>query len=620
MISQLSLDKAYVYEQFSILTDDKVVYKVSEWAEAKRYLPSELSPLHGFWDNNNNPAMVEIMDCMSENSPIREVALKKGAQVGWTTAVIENFLGYIIDYCPGPTMFVTATKDMAEKAVELRIDRMIQNAGLMDKIYAQNQQADKYNRKTGNTKSKKEFPGGFILPIGSNSPNSLRMTSVKNLLMDEIDAFPVSAGKEGDPISLAEKRTNAYQHQRKVLYGSTPLIKGTSKIDKLYKKGDQRQYHVPCKDCGEFQQLIFEQISYERDDDGYLILDSVVYVCKFCGCIWKNSDKEYFLPKGKWVPTARSVNPNFRSYHLSGLYSPVGTYDWEKAVEDWIEAQTDIQKLKTFVNTVIGEPWEEKGKKNDYRVINKKRTDYSRGTVPPEVICLTAAVDVHDNLFYIEIVGWARNQVTYSIDWIELEVDNEAFSSSGWDELDDVLSKKYGNLSILMAFVDSGHKTDKVYAFCSRFTNGVFPCKGGSKFKGSNAYKTSSVAGEDNLTLIVLAGNYYKDKLFSWLNLEKKNDGEIPYGFPFYPNDYGDEFFKGYENEILMEQIDKLGNVVGHNWERRTTKAFNEPWDVRVYAMVAFDYLVDQVRADECEEDEDFSIDDFFDYMEAGNS
>ena len=175
MSSQLQSDQKYIFAQLDKITDEKIIYKVSEWAEAKRYLPPELSSIPGYWDNSNAPYMVEIMDCMSENSPIREVALKKAAQIGWTTAVLENFLGYIIDHNPGPTMFVTGTKDMAEKAVELRIDRMIEGAGIGHKIYAQNQQADTYNRKTGNTKNKKEFPGGFILPVGANSPNSSRL-------------------------------------------------------------------------------------------------------------------------------------------------------------------------------------------------------------------------------------------------------------------------------------------------------------------------------------------------------------------------------------------------------------------------------------------------------------
>ena len=163
MISQLLIDKEYINTQIDLLTDDRVIFKVSEWAEEKRFIPPELSPLSGYYDNNNNPMMVEIMDCMSENSPIREVALMKGAQVGWNTAVLENFIGYTIDYAPGPMMFVTADKDLAEKGIELRVDRMIQSAGIGDKIFAQNKQSDIYNRKTGNSAAVIIRYGNYII-------------------------------------------------------------------------------------------------------------------------------------------------------------------------------------------------------------------------------------------------------------------------------------------------------------------------------------------------------------------------------------------------------------------------------------------------------------------------
>jgi len=618
MTSQHLLDQDYIFAQLGKLTEAKVIYKVSEWAEAKRYLPPELSSIPGYWDNTNNPAMVEIMDCMSENSPIREVALIKAAQVGWTTGVLENMIGYIIDYCPGPSLFVTADKQLAEQGMELRLDRMIEGAGLADKIFAQNKQGDSYNRKTGNTKNKKEFTGGFLIAVGANSPARLRSTSIKYLMFDEIDAFPQSAGKEGDPIGLAEKRTNAFEHQRKIMYGSTPLIKNTSRIEKLYKRGDQRRFNVPCKDCGEFQELLFDNLKWEKDDDGHLIESSVVYICAHCGSLWKNSDKELFLVKGKWIPTAKTTDPSFRSYHLNAMYSPVGMYSWEKAVRDWFAANKDINKLKTFVNTVLAQSWEEQGDKNDFRKIRQNRIDYSRGTVPDDVVLLTAAVDVHKNAFYIEIVGWARNQVTYSIDWIHLEVENTSFDSPGWDVLQDLLSAKYGELNILMAFIDSGWITDRVYKFCSRFGNGVYPVKGGSKFTGKNAYKANPVTGEDSLILVTLAADWYKDKLYGWLNLKKKEDNALPpWGYCYYPNDYPDEFFKGYENETKVEKTTPNGQVVGHTWQRRSNSAFNEPWDCRYYAMAAFDFLLDQYREFE---ETPFSIEEFFDFIDSGNN
>ena len=54
------------------------------------------------------------------------------------------------------------------------------------------------------------------------------MFSVKYLLLDEVDGFALQAGKEGDPISLAEARTKGYSPVRKRLYNSTPGVNGAT--------------------------------------------------------------------------------------------------------------------------------------------------------------------------------------------------------------------------------------------------------------------------------------------------------------------------------------------------------------------------------------------------------
>lgn len=54
----------------------------------------------------------------------------------------------------------------------------------------------------------KIFPGGFITIAGANSPTGLRSHTIRILLADEIDAYPASAGKEGDPLLLASKKTD----------------------------------------------------------------------------------------------------------------------------------------------------------------------------------------------------------------------------------------------------------------------------------------------------------------------------------------------------------------------------------------------------------------------------
>src|SRR6056297_921851 len=201
-------------------------------AETKRVLPVGLTPFPGPFRWDKTPFMREPLDALAETDPTQEVVVMKGAQVVGTVAVIENMLLYIIDEVPGPTMYVSADQGTVETAVELRVDRMLESAGIKNKIFAQS--AGKRSRKSVDTKKKKEFPGGFLIPVGPSNPDRLRSFSVRYILFDEIDAYPAAAGKEGDPLTLAKRRTDSFEMFRKILYISTPLELSTSKIYKKY--------------------------------------------------------------------------------------------------------------------------------------------------------------------------------------------------------------------------------------------------------------------------------------------------------------------------------------------------------------------------------------------------
>ena len=77
------------------------------------------------------------------------------------------------------------------------------------------------------------------------------------VLLDEIDRYPLSAGSEGDPVSLAMQRTGEFEHNKKVIMCSTPTVDGESRIQAAWNASDQREYFVPCPLCNHFQILVF---------------------------------------------------------------------------------------------------------------------------------------------------------------------------------------------------------------------------------------------------------------------------------------------------------------------------------------------------------------------------
>jgi len=310
----------------------------------------------------------------------------------------------------------------------------------------------------------------------------------------------------------------------------------------------------------------------------------------------KNSDKVHFLKKGKWEPTAISSDPTFRSYHINALYSPVGMYSWVQACRDWLEASKDVLKLKTFINTVLGEPWEERGERPTTRQIMQNRISYLKGTVPPEVLFLTAACDVHKGRIDVEILGWGLDQVSYSINWLSIEGDTLSFDGDAWSQLEKVIMNGVGGMKISLTLIDSGYLTEQVYRFSARFGTSVYPLKGIDRYNYKQAYRLVEVDGYGELRCLQVVVDYYKDRLAAWLKKKVMEDGGLPWGTCLYPADYKDAYFKQYTNEQKLEEVNNKGEVLGYKWVKRNANAANHAWDCRVYNLAAFDFFVDLVR------------------------
>lgn len=589
----------------------------SEWATAHRILPEGLTSMPGPFRWEVTPYWHEILDNLGPQSPVREVYIRKGAQVGYTVAVLENFLGYVIDAEPGPMLYVTGDKGMAEAAMNLRVDRMIQSAGIQHKIFSQT--TKKANKASGDTKDIKEFPGGFLKAIGPNSGAKLRSDSIRYLLGDELDAMPLEVGgaskdavtaQEGDPWGLAVRRTDAFEAIRKILGGSTPLIKQTSRIAALYEEGDQRRYFVPCKHCGAMLPLEWANIKYDKDDQGRLVWDSVHYECPECHGIWTNDDKAFFLPRGEWRPTKEARRPNVRSYWLSSLYSPVGMRSWPDICEEWIKAQGNPGKLRVFVNTVLGEPYEERGDAPDYqRVMLRRESSESfdperltigddgaytltPATIPPGVLVLTLGADVQHDRIECELVGWSAGMESWSLGYHTIPGDTSDLDSIAWRTLKTIIETPRA-LPLSMALIDSGDGTHTpvVYSFCDGYGSGVAPLKGGYRSTGGrHVFAIRDVVGH-YCKRIDLDEGYLKEEFYSLSRLGPADrpgpDDILPPGYCHFPSTLDRRHFEMLFAEDKLVETDRFGRLRVY-WKKRGR---NEPLDCRAYALGAL-YLV----------------------------
>ena len=222
-MNEIEFKTLKLFQKLAKAVSPPPVLTVSQWADRYRRLSAESAAEPGQWNTDRAPYQREIMD--SVNDPlVEEIVIMSSAQVG-KTELLLNIIGYYIDYDPAPILVVQPTlKPMAEDFSKDRLAPMIRDTpALARKV------RDVKAKSSGNTILHKAFPGGHVTIAGANSPSSLASRPVRIVLLDETDRYPPSAGTEGNPIKLAEKRTTAFWNRKKIKV-STPTIKGVSQI------------------------------------------------------------------------------------------------------------------------------------------------------------------------------------------------------------------------------------------------------------------------------------------------------------------------------------------------------------------------------------------------------
>lgn len=408
------------------------------------------------------------MDCFSVGSKVRDIAIMKSSQVGVTEAIV-NVIGYTIHHAPAPMMVLMPTIESRDTWKAQKLNPLLQETPVIRDILGGLRSRDAANRQ-----DMIDFPGGVLFLAGGNSANSYAQKSVAKIILDDLDRFPDEIGAEGDIITLAEGRTKAFPRSIRC-YISTPTVKGAL-IHRLYEKGDKRRYHVPCPHCGEMQPLkwggpdvahgIKWRVTY--DDDGKTpIVEDVWYVCRACGGEIREHHKPKLLAAGEWRP--EHPRRAMRSYHISALYAPIGLGpSWRDLVAGWLAAQESTATLRAFINTQLGEPWEEHGEEVEPLSILARAEEYP-DEMPKRV--RTVGIDVQKDRLEMSVYDWGPGEECWAIDHVIISGDTAG--PEPWAELAlelEAIAPDYGA-------IDSGYNADQVYAFAQR-RPWLFVCKG----------------------------------------------------------------------------------------------------------------------------------------------
>jgi len=569
--------------------------EISEWADKKRRLTSVSSAEPGPWRTSRTPYAKVPMNCLSSHSPTQEVVLMWGSQLGKTELGL-NWTGYTIDADPGPMMVVQPSLDLAKRFSKQRLPTLEETPDIKKKMSPEKQ------RDSSNTILQKDFQGGTLILVAASSPTGLKSAPVKNLYLDEIDDenYPKQSN-EGDPIDLAVARQKTFG-RRKTLKTSTPTTEHESRIKPAFLKGTQEYYHVPCPQCNELQKLLWTQMRWDKTiKDPAEAAKTAFYECSVNGCVIEEYKKPYFLSEengAQWIAENPKAGPRIRSFHLSSLYSPLGWFSWAEAVEQFLTAGTNSEKLKVFKNTYLAETWEEKGEAPEWKPLYDRRImGLMLATVPKSVVFLTGATDVQKDRLEVKVVGWTRNKESYIVDYIVIPGDTSDLSINGpWNKLDGVIMKQYKNnighmMPILMMAIDSGYNTQKVYEYCRKWPrNRVIATKGNDHSKMLISQPTIVDVNLTNGKKIrrgaqvwPIGSSMAKSEIYGLLGLIKPSDEDIlakgyPSGYVHFPESLPEEYFKQLTAEDLVPEIQKGYKL--YVWKKKYDR--NEALDLMV--------------------------------------
>jgi len=510
------------------------------------------------------------MDTVSD-AVVREIWVQKSAQVGWTE-ILNNVIGYYVDQDPSPILMVQPTEEVAVDWSRDRLAPMIRDTPCLRGKFS-----DERTRATANTLRHKTFPGGLLAVAISNSPASLASKPIRIALFDEVDKYPISAKQAGDPLSLGRVRTKTFWN-RKILAGSTPTVKGSSRVEKGFETSDQRYYFVPCPHCNEFQRLVWAQVKWSEFG---LAPEQAVYQCVHCAASIEENAKADMLARGEW----RASKPfnGIAGFHISELYSPWSS--WGQMARDFLDKKAFPETLQQWINEALGETWEDSGEKLEPIGLMERRESYTAVSIPAGVQLLTVGTDVQDDRLEIFLYGWGVDEEAWRIEHKVLRGDPG--SGALWKEHDDFLRRRFRTddgreLGIEAVCVDSGgHFTEQVYRYCmARKRFRVWAGKGIAG-PGRPGWPKKAGKGKTGAAVWMIGVDTIKAVIYGRL---KKVTQPGP-GYFHFDAGVDEEFFDQLTSEVVVTKM-SMGRHV-RVWKPKKLGVRQEALDGTVYAYAA---------------------------------
>lgn len=491
---------------------------LSEWAEENFVLAEGSSARPGrfrLW-----PYQREILDAIGDPA-IERVTVIKSARIGYTKSLMAA-IGASAAIDPCAMILLVPTDDDARGYAVDEIEPAFEQAPALRGLI-------RTGRVDGrNTLTMKTIVGGGSLKIlSARSPRNLRRHDAKKLFVDEEDGMELTP--EGNPVTLAEKRTFAHA-DRKIVRGSTPTDEQTSSIAQAYSLSDRRVFEVPCPHCGVFFEPQWEHIVWTRGEP-----ETAVCACPHCAEAIEERFKSQMVASGAWRATRPDVKGH-AGFRLSTLISLLANARWAKLVAEFEAARkSGPAEMQVFVNTVLGRVWKTSLDDLDEAKLRDRVEDFGlapgadgRNRFPADVFLLLAAVDTQDDRFEVGIWGFNETEsffIAHDVIW------GDPADSATQAELDAYLRTTWTHpngwqIGIERVAVDSqGHKTQAVYDFCQpRLGRGVYPIISRT---GSRRLWAPAPKRKDGLRLFVVGHDEAKTRVMEHLAIPPVDEAGV---------------------------------------------------------------------------------------------
>jgi phage terminase large subunit GpA-like protein len=541
---------------------------VSQWADERGRLITATGRSVQWQTREPQRAILDSLD----HDRIEQVTLLKSSRFGWSSLLMAA-MGYFIDQDPSPIAMVQPRiKDLEEWSKE-QVQPAIDSSPILSALVS-----PKKHGVSGNTIDHKEYPGGPLRLRASNSPDGFRRWAARIGMCDEIDGYPLSAGPDGDVISLLWGRLQDAWN-RTLVCGSTPTEMDISMVWRLWLESSKGYPILACPHCGEHHIRLRERpkepiilrgkdwpISTLEWDPGKP--QTAHYACPANGCVIEHRHHADMLA-GCWWDGEHWRYRERKFEFFDGFEGHIGFSTWAgyiispnttpaKLAARWERDRKRPETKKVYINTVDGMPWEEEGESLRSATLIARAEPFA-AEVPAGGVWLSAGVDVQVDRWEFEVVAWGPGEESWSVDY--QIIPGDPTQDGDWDELlRPALSAVYRHesgvdLPISAIGIDHGYLGKRVAAFCTRWKRAnLYALKGmpgeGRPLVETHQHRARRLAKRRSATFRPeLMGDWEAKKTI--LDRLRKIQAPGP-GYSHFPDDRDKEWFEQLTAEKLV--------------------------------------------------------------------